>query len=184
MTARLLSRRDAVLDSAIASLASNPNASLTEIAAAAGIGRATLHRYFGSRDDLLNEVAKRALQEVDEAAAGIRYEELSPTQALRAVLEAVIPLGDRYYFLRTMAASHDPEIVAACERQNRELADMVDALKAVGVFANDVPTRWAAATLDAMIWAAWAAVGKGDVARNDVVDLAYRTIVSGLGSNE
>ncbi|MEL7448479.1 MAG: TetR family transcriptional regulator [Pseudomonadota bacterium] len=184
MSAKRLSRRDAVLDAAISTLAANPNASLAEIAAAAGIGRATLHRYFGSRHGLLNEVARRALRDVDEAAAGIPYDDLSPAQMLQAVLEAVIPLGDRYYFLSTMAPSHDPEIVAASERQSRELADMVEALKAGGVFASDVPTRWAATTLDAMIWAGWAAVGKGDVARNDVVDLAYRTIVLGLGRNQ
>ena len=41
--------KEAVIDAAIDTLARNPGASLSEIAARAGVGRASLHRHFSSR---------------------------------------------------------------------------------------------------------------------------------------
>ncbi|MEU1179064.1 helix-turn-helix domain-containing protein [Streptomyces sp. NPDC005820] len=45
--------RRAILDAAITLLATDPTASLSEVAAAAGVGRTTVHRYFPERSDLL-----------------------------------------------------------------------------------------------------------------------------------
>ncbi len=50
--------RKAILDAAMTVLADNPSASLTDIAAAADVGRSTVHRYYPERTDLLRALAR------------------------------------------------------------------------------------------------------------------------------
>ena len=49
--------RQAILAAAVTVFARDPSAALGEVAAAAGVGRTTLHRYFAERSDLLAALA-------------------------------------------------------------------------------------------------------------------------------
>ena len=62
----------AVLDAATRVYALNPRASTQEVAAAAGISRATLHRLFPSRDALIEELGLLAVTRINEAYATSR----------------------------------------------------------------------------------------------------------------
>ena len=64
--------RDAIIDSAIIVLAGNASATMSEIALKAGVGRATLHRQFRSRDDLIRAIKDQCIRETDEASAALR----------------------------------------------------------------------------------------------------------------
>ena len=61
-------RPRALLDVAADVLGANPSASLAAIAAAAGIGRTTLHKQYATRQDLLAAVATHVLDRAEEAA--------------------------------------------------------------------------------------------------------------------
>ena len=50
--------KEAIIDAAIDTLARNPGASLSEIASRAGVGRASLHRHFSSRGDLVAAITR------------------------------------------------------------------------------------------------------------------------------
>jgi AcrR family transcriptional regulator len=54
-----LRNRERILEAAERLLEQSPSAPLTEIAAAAGVARSTLHRRFASRDDLIAAVRER-----------------------------------------------------------------------------------------------------------------------------
>ena len=154
---------------------------MAEIAAKAGVGRATLYRHFPTREDLIRALALESLRQTDEATKQIPADRASAVQVLAEVFEAIVPLGDRFRFLSNEpAAFHDPEIKAAHDRQLDELAELVEAMKAEGSLDRAVPTAWVVATIDALVYAAWDTVDDGAVARRDAAKLAFRTIMRGL----
>ena len=101
---------------------------------------------------------------------------------LYAMLEVMIPLGDRYQFLVTEPVAYsDPDVTAAYEAQLQATSSLVEVLKAEGSVAPEVPTAWVVTAIDSLIWGAWSAVQEGAIARNDAAALAYRTLMNGLG---
>ncbi|NRB36499.1 MAG: helix-turn-helix transcriptional regulator [Rhodobacteraceae bacterium] len=59
--------RDAIIEAAFQLFSEQPRASLNDVAARAGIGRATLHRHFALPDDLMTTLARITLEELDAA---------------------------------------------------------------------------------------------------------------------
>ena len=173
--------KQALLMATASVLARNPGASLSEIARQAGIGRATLYRHFPSRDVLIRELAMEAIAAIDAVTADVTAQNLPTDQALLEFLRGVVPLGDRFHFLMIeTSAYNDPTVKAAYDRQLNELDTFVGQLKQDGVIASELPNAWVTSVMDALIWAAWSAVNNGDLARNDVAMLTYRTLVKGL----
>ncbi|MEM1180619.1 MAG: TetR/AcrR family transcriptional regulator [Acidobacteriota bacterium] len=177
------SSRQSLVDAAIRILASQPGASLDEIARAAGVGRATLYRHFGSRDGLVRELALASIAETDEAVSRVPRD-TSAVEQLRGVLEAVVPLGDRFHFLsQENQVMQDADIAPQVERQLEGLSSLIASVKAEGGLAPDVPDAWVVAAIDSLIYAAWSSVHGGWVARREAPKLVFRTIMRGLGSS-
>jgi len=175
------SSKQALLHSAVAVLANNPGASLSDIASQAGVGRATLYRYFPSRDALVRELALEAIEAIDQVTARVGRHNLASEATLLAFLEGVVPLGDRFHFLVSESSAYtDLEVSAAYTRQMGELDEFVTRLKQDRVIALDIPNTWVTATIDALIWAAWLSVQTGDIARKDAAAFVYRTLMKGL----
>lgn len=180
-TPKKTATRTALLDAAAVTLAKNPGASLNEIAAAARVGRATLYRYFATREALLHDLALEAIRQTREAITPIRAQGLSGKETLRQVVAALIPLGDRFHFLMSeLAVYGDPEVSAAYQSHFQTLVELVEAVKAEEGFAREVPTAWGVAAIDALIWAAWSSVEEGYIARRDAAPLVFRTLFEGL----
>ena len=172
--------REAIIDAAIDTLARNPGASLSEIAARAGVGRASLHRHFRSRDDLVTAITLQSMNEVDAATDEAVGDARTARERLSRMLEAVVPLGDRYHFLATEAFD-DARLEARHEADLEWLGGLVDELREEGVVAPDVPRGWAVANIDAQVWLAWSEVAAGSLAPADAAGLAMRTLLRGLG---
>ena len=173
--------KQAVLSTAARVLAKSPGASLGYIADAAGVSRATLHRQFESRKALLRELALSSMKEIDELTAGVPQD--SAREMLKAVLDVVVPLGDRYHFLASESELHsDPVVVSEYRRQLKELSELIDAAKAEKVIAAEVPTIWVVHALDALIWAAWSAIDEGNIAPRDASGFVFRTLIDGVGA--
>ena len=181
---RRLPSRDAIVDAGIAALADNPEASLSAIAGAAGVSRATLHRYFADRQALIDTISLQAIQETDAAVNAIDWEGMTSREYLLAVFEAVIPLGDRYHMLsRAPLDAASDAVREAYSRQLRGVDTMVQWMAREGLVASKVPAAWAVLVIDSLIYAAWTAVREGSVAPRDAAALACRTCLRGLSEN-
>ncbi len=174
-----LSSRDAVLTAALQLFAQNPGASLSAVAMRAGVGRATLHRHFATRDALIRALAIEALDATDAAVAGLEAVD-DPTESLALMFERLVPLGDRFQCLAHLPIE-DPEIDRRYAAQIDALTTLIDRLQAGGVIDPSVPVGWAVRIADSLIWTAWGSVAEGDLTARDATQLALRTFLAGVG---
>lgn len=175
--------KDAIVDAAFDVLSRNRSASLSEVANRAGVGRATLHRHFPHRNDLIRALALIAIDEMDNAAEAACETANSCADALRRSLNALIPLGDRYGFLALEPIDDDSEIAEAYERQRCEVRDLIKEAKDEGLFDQSVPTDWITQAFDHLLYAAWESVKSGETTHTQAADLAWRTLTIGLNRN-
>lgn len=177
------STRLALLDAAATTLAQKPGASLNDISKSAGVGRATLYRYFPNRDELLRELTIEAYERSEQAFAAVRVQGKSSVETLRDLIAALVPLGDRYHFLLSAPTfEDDPQIARFYEQQSLSWEELSEALKCEGVVAADVPTAWVVAAIEGLIYTVWTSVHDGYIARRDAADLVFRTLINGLSS--
>src|SRR4051812_19551834 len=89
----------AILEAALEALASDPDASMSEIARRAGVVRATIYVHFPTREALLDAVMERAVADVAEAMTDADPERGEPKEALERVLRATWKELDRFHNL-------------------------------------------------------------------------------------
>jgi AcrR family transcriptional regulator len=132
----------AVLDAAIRTLAGRPDASMDEIARAAGVSRQTVYSHFPSRDALIDAVIERGTAEFTGLLDGVDLDQAPPVQALTRLLEAGWQVAARYPFLWLQPAV-DPGKDA--DRHAPVLDRMLDIVRrgqATGDFDDTVPAHW------------------------------------------
>lgn len=186
MTSIRPSSREAIIEAAFQLYSEDPSASLADIAQRAGVGRATLHRHFAGRSELLVELAKVAIAELDKAVEHATTHAQSYTEALKLSVDAIVPLADRQWFLSRETVEDHPQIRAEYQRQTEELAQAIEEAKKEGNFDSAVPTPWIVQAYDHLIFAAWALVRSGEATPKQAADLAWWTLINGTGaySNE
>lgn len=135
-------RQSVVLDAAIRTLAERPDASMDEIARAAGVSRQTVYAHFPSREVLIDTVTEQASAEFSALFDSLVLDQVPPPQALTRLLEVGWQVAGRYPFLWWQpAVSSDKDE----ERHGPILERMVDIVRrgqASGDFDASVPAQW------------------------------------------
>ena len=170
---------EAIVGAALRLFNVNTGATMSEVAIRAGVGRATLHRHFRDRNDLIRFIGVRCIEEMNAAVLAIDDVDKPAIERLRAMFLAVVPLGDRYNFLR-LERRKDTGVRQAYDAQLRWVDDLVEDLRAQGEIDRDVPVRWVTAQIDQLVWTAWQAVAENHVSAVEASELAVRTLIDGL----
>jgi len=137
MSAPLNLRTSAAILETAAHLLAEHDASMTEIAAAAGVGRATLYRYYPTRDALLAALAVQALDEITERVADARLENVPADEGIERLARVLLTVADRYVVLvRERVKADDAE---SEERLGRPLRDLFERGIREGVLRADLP---------------------------------------------
>ena len=168
--------REAILQAAASCLTQNPNASLADIAAAAGIGRVTLYGHFSSRDELLAALLHRSMERVEkqlssvdlsgdpwEALAALvasSWRVLQELAALREVVERALPqeLGDSHDIART------------------RVQGLLSRGRANGSFRNDQGLDWQVACYFSILHGAATELRAGRLLQADIEKLLLGTM--------
>ncbi|MEM8978146.1 MAG: TetR/AcrR family transcriptional regulator [Pseudomonadota bacterium] len=172
--------RDAIIEAAFEVYSRNQAASLSDVADRAGVGRATLHRYFPGRLELMRALAKIALLELDEAVDAATAGAESYEEGFRLSLHALVPLANRQWFLAHERLEDDPEISAAYEASQNALRQDIERAKEEGAFDPNVPTAWIIEAYENLIYGAWSLVRSGEATPKQAAELAWRTLHNGL----
>ena len=100
----------AILDGAARMFAvEGEQASMNDIAAAAGVARATVYRYFPNRQALLDELAQAAVSDADARLASARIDEVEPEEGIVRAVRALVDVGDSFVLLVRQRSRSDPE---------------------------------------------------------------------------
>jgi len=169
-----------LLDAAIRVLAQKPRATLAEIAEQAGLSRATLHRVFPSRADLMRAAARQSLDIVEAKVASLALDTRPAADALAAVAGALVPMGSRFHFLVAEAwLDFDPEIGPRLDALNAGLLALVERARAEGVLRVTVSSLWQARAFDRLMYVGWEAIAAEELVPRDAVQAVLRLFLDG-----
>lgn len=165
-------------------MSSNPQVSLTDIAADAGVGRATLYRHFPTREHLLDTLVEawrddlaRALDGVDTTGTG--------AEVVTAMTDAAIHV---MYDHRGVWSNPEVQERRHAVAPGRSLIDRWrDAIArgvADGSVRGDVPQDWLVRSVFATISAAVDAAAEGAFTLDDAARFGATVVVTGLTDTE
>jgi AcrR family transcriptional regulator len=173
-----------IIDAALDALASDPDASMAEIARRAGVVRATIYMHFPTRVALLDAVMEHAVAEVADATRSAEPTEGEPEEALERVLRATWHKLSDFHTLLAINTSR----LSAKELHRRHqpvmtlFVPLIERGQKKGVFRDDVPVSWHLAMMRAIVHAASAEVRSGRIAERDVEDAMLSTTLNALRS--
>jgi TetR/AcrR family transcriptional regulator, mexCD-oprJ operon repressor len=170
---------DAILDAATSCLGRQPDASIDEIARAAGVGRVTLYNHFSSRAQLVDAVLTRAIARGNEALSSVNLTG-DPLGALERLINASWHEVDR---ARRLLHAAQRELSPARIRELHDepaarAEELVTRGRAEGVFRTDLPTPWLVALLHNVMHGAADEIHAGRLDPDRAADYIYATVVA------
>lgn len=145
----------AILDAAERLLERGGQATISAVAAEAGLSRVTVYAHFPAREDLLKAVAERAVRLATVEVKAARLDEGSAAEAL----DRVVTLSWRVLDRRQAMARATAEQLSADDRQRlhgallAEMRRLVERGRTQGVFRTDLPAEWLVASFYALLHA-------------------------------
>jgi len=160
-------------------LAMNRTATMPEIAAAAGVGRTTLHRYFADRETLIHEATLDSIRVLMEAVDDAATEEGSAREAMRRFITAGVSIGERLVFI-----FGDPAMlrdISPAQSPNDDVViNLITRGQDEGVFDPDLDPKWIWDALYALILRGCERAIGGVLPRHTVAPLIIRTFERGV----
>jgi AcrR family transcriptional regulator len=180
-------RRNAegILDATAELLATDPGATLEQVAREAGVSRATVYHHFASRDALLDALTDRSVGEVRAALDAAHPGKGSATAAMERMLRAAWRVMGRYRGLVIV----NPQRLERAElraRMHPVLEPVRDVLRRgqrSGEFDPELPVEWLIGILTDIIHAASRQVSAGAMEPAEAERVLVRTARATLTSH-
>jgi TetR/AcrR family transcriptional regulator, mexCD-oprJ operon repressor len=172
---------EAILTAATACLAGDPDTSMADIAAAAGVGRMTLYGHFKTRAELLDAVLARAVAVAHDTLAAVDVSG-DETAALGRLVAASWLVVDQ---LRQVLAAAGRELPAERIRQAHDpvlgrVQELIERGQAAGAFRTDQPLAWLVNLAMTVMHAAASEVTAGRLASGQAPGVVAGTLLAAL----
>jgi AcrR family transcriptional regulator len=173
--------REHVLRAAAELLSRNANATQDEIARAAGISRATLHRYFPGRDVLVRALEDLAIRQLGEALDRARLDEGPARDALRRLVAESESAAAFVAFLFTENQLFvDGAINAGWEGVDTRVLDLFRRGQEAGEFRIDLTPAWLTEAFYSLVAGGAWAVQAGRTAARDYPYMVFELLLGGV----
>src|ERR687891_1588268 len=174
----------AILDAGLACFSRNADASLTDVARAAGVGRVTLYRHFPSREALVDAVLAHAIGRADTALGAGAVDDGPAPEALARLIHSSWRIVDRH---RSLLAAAQRDLPPARIRHHHDQAmARVERLVARGQrdgdFRADLPRPWLVATFYSVLHGAAEEVDAGRLDPNQVPEILTATLLAAFAA--
>jgi AcrR family transcriptional regulator len=168
----------AILDAAVRVLGDKPDASMGEVAAAAGVTRQTVYAHYRTRDALLAAVLDHAMKTTLMAFAGARLDEGPPAEALDRLVASWWGSVRRHArILGTLGEGHPGVDRHAFHAPVLErLAAFVERGRRAKAFARDVPVAWQTAAFLGLVHTAAEEVAAGRLTEDQAGEALATTV--------
>ncbi len=168
--------RKAILDAAMEVLSEHPAAPVADIAAAANVGRSTVHRYYPERADLIRALAIHVHAISSAAIDAADPTNGPPIAALRRVVECQLDLGPIVLYI-----FNEPTVVS--DRELMEHLDtgdeaIIEVLARAATDRPDMPPGWARRVFWALLQAGYESA-KAGAPRHQIVDAIMASLTEG-----
>ncbi|KAF0649167.1 TetR family transcriptional regulator [Streptomyces fradiae ATCC 10745 = DSM 40063] len=171
--------RDQVLRAAAALLSRKATATMDEVARAAGIGRATLHRHFAGRDALVRALEELGIQEFEAALDAARLDEDRAEDALRRLVAGVEPVAGLLSFLVTENQLFEGDVNEGWARLDARVSALFRRGQERGEFRIDLTPAWLTEALYSLVGGCAWAVQDGRVAGKDFSYMIVELLLGG-----
>ncbi|GCD98705.1 TetR/AcrR family transcriptional regulator [Embleya hyalina] len=169
-----------VLRAAVTLLLRRPASSMDEIARAAGISRATLHRMFPGRPALITALGAEASARIGCAIDAADLSADDVPRALRDLVEQLMPCADYLAFLYGESSLvGDPDLERAWGVMDEQVAAVVRRGQENGSMRVDLTAQWVTEALFAFVAAAGWAVHEGRLAGRDAARSVTELLLGG-----
>jgi TetR/AcrR family transcriptional regulator, mexCD-oprJ operon repressor len=148
---------EAIVEAAATVLADlGPQASMSDVAETAGVARATLYRYFPTREALLDAVAAFACDRSAEGLSAARLSHVSVREGVSRAVRVLVGVGDHFVVLAREGAND-----ADFERRiATPLLELMERGQRENEIRADVPASWLTQTLLGMVVTALSSGGR------------------------
>jgi AcrR family transcriptional regulator len=172
---------EAILDAAIACLADDPEASMAEIAARAGVGRVTLYGHFKTRAELIEAVLARTTAQAHETLDAVDV-----SGDIYAVVARLIAASwlivNQFRFVLTAAQR---ELPAECIRGAHDgvlgpVQALIERGQRAGAFRTDLPLTWLTSLSMNVMHGAASDVSAGRLTAADAPSVITATMLAAL----
>lgn len=177
-----------IIEAAISVLNDDFSATLEDIAIHCSLNRRTLHRYFKSRNELLEACNKNMMEAWELAAIKACNSSEDPLVQLEHLLYAGIDSGTKYAFLiklndngTSSSTRYESEQSAAYFKRRDQLFDAIQKLQKQKVIDDRFPLPWIRILFTSVITATIMAFRSGDIAQNEVKKLAWYSFSRSIG---
>ena len=171
-----------ILDASLDALASDPEASMAEIARRAGVVRATVYVHFPTREALIEAVTHRAIAEVAEVIEAAEPDRGEPLDALgRLIATAWRTMGRFHALVGINAGLPQAELHAKHGPVLASLQPLIERGQRQGTFRADVPPGWHLAMILALIHAASAELQGGHGSPEQIESALVATVLGAVG---
>ncbi len=169
----------AILDAATDCLARDPEISIADIAAAAGVGRITLYGHFKTRAELVDAVLVRTIEHAD-AVLGTTDTAGDPGEALARLVASswqivhqfrnILLAAQRELPAERIRGVHDPIL--------RRVQSLIGRGQRAGTFRTDLPKQWLITTSFSLMHAAAEDAAAGRIKADDAAGLITATLLA------